>query len=204
MLGFMFWLFMPWTCQKSWPRGRCSLREGGGGSISRAVAHFSDPNVSVLPNFRSPKAAGRGRRKFGQERIVRPSFFRVRWTRREAYAVAPLRGKVKGQDNHGLCGPWGRSRRLPGGAGGVTPCQSPWEALGCGGRAPGVAPPRHRGNPDALKAMSPGSRPVPSLRQGGRDREGVGQGYPRLPTPVRGIAAGGHDGFPSGAEAEGP
>ena len=40
LLGFMFWLFMPWTCPKSWPRGRCSLREGGGGSISRAVAHI--------------------------------------------------------------------------------------------------------------------------------------------------------------------
>ena len=38
---------MPWTCPKSWPRRRCSLREGGGGSISRAVAHFSDPNVTV-------------------------------------------------------------------------------------------------------------------------------------------------------------
>ena len=38
---------MPWTCPKSWPRGRCAFREGGGGSISRAVAHFSDPNVSV-------------------------------------------------------------------------------------------------------------------------------------------------------------
>ena len=39
-MGCMFWLFMPWTCPKSWPRGRCSLREGGGGSISRAVAHI--------------------------------------------------------------------------------------------------------------------------------------------------------------------
>ena len=39
-MGFPFWLFMPWTCPKSWPRGRCSLREGGGGSISRAVAHI--------------------------------------------------------------------------------------------------------------------------------------------------------------------
>ena len=36
----MFWLFMPWTCPKSWPRCRCSLQECGGGSISRAVAHI--------------------------------------------------------------------------------------------------------------------------------------------------------------------
>ena len=46
-MGFSLWLFMPWPCPKSWPRRRCSLREGGGGSISRAVAHFSDPNVEV-------------------------------------------------------------------------------------------------------------------------------------------------------------
>ena len=38
---------MPWTCPKSWPRGRCPLQEGCGGSISRAVAHYSDPNVGV-------------------------------------------------------------------------------------------------------------------------------------------------------------
>lgn len=90
----------------------------------------------------------------------------------------------------------GRSRRLRGGAGGVTPCQSPWEAPGWGAGLPESPRPATGGTRTHTQSQDPGSRPVPCLRQGGRDREGAGQGESRLPTPVRGIAAGGHDGFP--------
>ena len=67
MLGFSLWLFMPWPCPKSWPRRRCSLREGGGGSISRAVAHYSDPNVCVHPRRTLCAVV--------VERLVGPDFF---------------------------------------------------------------------------------------------------------------------------------
>ena len=132
------------------------------------------PTSGFSPDSGARKAAGLGRRKRGCNPLFGHQWFSF-WFPSGSLRRRPSPGQDRTPGHPRPVRAVGRSRRLRGGAGGVSPCQSPWEAPGCGAGLPESPRPATGGTRTHTQSQDPGSRPVPSLRQGGRDREGAGQ-----------------------------